>query len=211
MRSRRATKFEKKFWRLLNLTQWVIFQIFVTFSENLKSSAVVHCPGSRLKLIFFWTLRVFPFFMDKINIHSVNCSDKIEKKYYQGGFESSYFLFIQFSAPYPKPVKMNGKWIFTKYLSVATETRIASSPTRTFSPSDLCFEEGWIVHQHASPSDCSCKPTSKASLSLLVLVDKQAKYWNQIQFSLISKYVISYPSLNYISLKEKNLQAHIES
>ena len=48
----------------------------------------------------------------------------------------------------------------------------------------------------------TCKPTSKASLSLLVLVDKQAKYWNQIQFSLssISRYVICYPSLNYISL-----------
>ena len=39
----------------------------------------------------------------------------------------------------------------TKYLSVATDTRMASSPVRTFSPSDLCLEDGWIVHQQASP------------------------------------------------------------
>lgn len=40
---------------------------------------------------------------------------------------------------------------FTKYRSVATDTRIRSSPTRTFSPSDLCLEAGCTVHQHASP------------------------------------------------------------
>jgi len=40
----------------------------------------------------------------------------------------------------------------TKYRSVATDTRIRSSPTRTFSPSDLCLEAGCTVHQHASPS-----------------------------------------------------------
>jgi len=39
----------------------------------------------------------------------------------------------------------------TKYRSVATDTRIRSSPTRTFSPSDLCLEAGCTVHQHASP------------------------------------------------------------
>lgn len=42
-------------------------------------------------------------------------------------------------------------YLFTKYLSVATDTRIRSSPTRTFSPSDLCFEAGCTVHQQASP------------------------------------------------------------
>ena len=40
---------------------------------------------------------------------------------------------------------------FTRYLSVATDTKITSSPTRTFSPSDLCFDAGCTVHQHASP------------------------------------------------------------
>lgn len=40
----------------------------------------------------------------------------------------------------------------TKYRSVATDTRIRSSPTRTFSPSDLCLEAGCTVHQHASPA-----------------------------------------------------------
>jgi len=29
-----------------------------------------------------------------------------------------------------------------KYLSVATDTKMASSPNLTFSPSDLCFEDG---------------------------------------------------------------------
>lgn len=32
-----------------------------------------------------------------------------------------------------------------------------SSPTRTFSPSDLCFDAGWIVHQHASPNEKELK------------------------------------------------------
>lgn len=40
----------------------------------------------------------------------------------------------------------------TKYRSVATDTKIRSSPTRTFSPSDLCLEAGCTVHQHASPA-----------------------------------------------------------
>lgn len=39
----------------------------------------------------------------------------------------------------------------TRYLSVDTLTRIRSSPMRTFSPSDLCFEAGWMVHQQDSP------------------------------------------------------------
>ena len=29
--------------------------------------------------------------------------------------------------------------------------RITSSPTRTFSPSDRCFDFGWTVHQESSP------------------------------------------------------------
>lgn len=41
----------------------------------------------------------------------------------------------------------------TRYLSVDTLTRIRSSPMRTFSPSDLCLEAGWMVHQQASPVD----------------------------------------------------------
>ena len=44
---------------------------------------------------------------------------------------------------------------FTKYLSVATETKMASSPNRTFSPSDLCFEDGCTVHQQDSPNSQS--------------------------------------------------------
>lgn len=39
----------------------------------------------------------------------------------------------------------------TKYRSEATDTRMMSSPMRTFSPSDLCLEAGCIVHQHDSP------------------------------------------------------------
>lgn len=39
----------------------------------------------------------------------------------------------------------------TKYRSEETLTRMRSSPTLTFSPSDLCFEAGWMVHQQASP------------------------------------------------------------
>lgn len=75
---------------------------------------------------------------------------------------------------------------FTKYLSVATDTRIKSSPTRTFSPSDLCLLAGWTVHQQASPWLCSCRPTSKASLSLLELVERQAKYWKCEEVSAVS-------------------------
>ncbi len=41
----------------------------------------------------------------------------------------------------------------TRYLSVDTLTRIRSSPMRTFSPSDLCLDAGWMVHQQASPID----------------------------------------------------------
>lgn len=41
----------------------------------------------------------------------------------------------------------------TKYRSEETLTRIRSSPTRTFSPSDRCLEAGWMVHQQASPGD----------------------------------------------------------
>ncbi len=40
----------------------------------------------------------------------------------------------------------------TRYLSEDTLTRMRSSPTLTFSPSDLCLEAGWMVHQHASPA-----------------------------------------------------------
>lgn len=39
----------------------------------------------------------------------------------------------------------------TRYRSEETLTRMRSSPTRTFSPSDRCLEAGWMVHQHASP------------------------------------------------------------
>jgi hypothetical protein len=39
----------------------------------------------------------------------------------------------------------------TRYRSVATDTKMTSSPTLTFSPSDLCLEAGWTVHQQASP------------------------------------------------------------
>lgn len=44
-----------------------------------------------------------------------------------------------------------GAGLLTRYRSEETLTRMRSSPTRTFSPSDLCFEAGCIVHQQASP------------------------------------------------------------
>ncbi len=56
---------------------------------------------------------------------------------------------------------------------------MASSPTLTFSPSDLCLEDGCTVHQQASPSDSSWRPTSKASLSQLELLDRQARYYTK--------------------------------
>ena len=56
---------------------------------------------------------------------------------------------------------------------------MASSPTRTFSPSERCLEEGCTVHQHASPSDCSCSPTSNASLSQLELLERHARYCDE--------------------------------
>lgn len=68
-------------------------------------------------------------------------------------------------------------YVLTKYRSVATDTKIKSSPTRTFSPSDRCLLAGWTVHQQASPWLCSCKPTSKDSLSLDDDVERHAKYW----------------------------------
>lgn len=43
--------------------------------------------------------------------------------------------------------------VLTRYLSEATLTKIRSSPMRTFSPSDLCLDAGWIVHQQASPAE----------------------------------------------------------
>lgn len=43
------------------------------------------------------------------------------------------------------------KIIVTRYRSEETLTRMRSSPTLTFSPSDLCLEAGWMVHQQASP------------------------------------------------------------
>lgn len=45
----------------------------------------------------------------------------------------------------------------TRYRSVDTLTRIRSSPMRTFSPSDLCLDAGWMVHQQASPVDTTPK------------------------------------------------------
>lgn len=45
----------------------------------------------------------------------------------------------------------SGAELLTRYRSEETLTRMRSSPTRTFSPSDLCFEAGCIVHQQASP------------------------------------------------------------
>jgi len=92
--------------------------------------------------------------------------------------------------------KINRSQIRTRYRSEKTETSIISSLKRTFSPSLRCFDAGCIVHQQDSPeeltrqnSSCdktiqtmqlpcvsSFKPTSKASLSFDVLVDKQLKY-----------------------------------
>jgi hypothetical protein len=95
-------------------------------------------------------------------------------------------------------------YFLTRYLSVATDTKIRSSPTLTFSPSDRCLEAGWSVHQHDSPViirfnrkvgivlfykqvfkialcvylpwECSCKPTSNANLSFPDVVERHARY-----------------------------------
>lgn len=40
----------------------------------------------------------------------------------------------------------------TRYRSEDRLTRMRSSPIRTFSPSDLCLDAGWMVHQQASPT-----------------------------------------------------------
>lgn len=62
----------------------------------------------------------------------------------------------------------------------------------------LCLLAGCTVHQHASPWLCSCKPTSKASLSLLELVDKQAKYCKTslIRYNEINK--INYHTISLL-------------
>lgn len=49
----------------------------------------------------------------------------------------------------------------TRYLSEEMLTRMRSSPTLTFSPSERCFEAGWIVHQHASPTHTHTQETNQ--------------------------------------------------
>lgn len=65
----------------------------------------------------------------------------------------------------------------TRYLSEDTLTSMKSSPTLTFSPSDLCLLAGCIVHQQVSPCACAVRPTSNANLSLDEDVVRHDKYW----------------------------------
>lgn len=60
----------------------------------------------------------------------------------------------------------------TRYLSVDTLTRIRSSPMRTFSPSDLCLDAGWIVHQQASPAQA--EPRSRLNWYQLFMKRQRA-------------------------------------
>lgn len=63
-----------------------------------------------------------------------------------------------------------------------------SSPIRTFSPSDLCFDAGWIVHQQYSACSFSWRPTSNASLSEEEQVERQERYcrrwWSDVTTEL---------------------------
>lgn len=82
----------------------------------------------------------------------------------------------------------------TKYLSVATDTRIRSSPTRTFSPSDLCFDAGWTVHQQASP---------KSIVSDVCVLWKHDRNW--YRFILLNSIAFHRLTLRML------LEAHVES
>lgn len=53
--------------------------------------------------------------------------------------------------------------LLTRYLSEETLTRMRSSPTLTFSPSERCFDAGWMVHQHASPTHTYTNAETKNS------------------------------------------------
>ena len=58
-----------------------------------------------------------------------------------------------------------------------------SSPIRTFSPSDLCLEAGWMVHQQASPAQrlLELVTASQKSVSLtlpLILLPPVQNPWN---------------------------------
>ena len=69
--------------------------------------------------------------------------------------------------------------LLTKYLSVATDTKMTSSPTLTFSPSDLCLEAGWTVHQQASPEDKQHREGHQTESLMFALVF--GKYCGQTQ------------------------------
>lgn len=73
----------------------------------------------------------------------VRARDPLEKPMLRGGAHPTH--------PYRSRRTIREMGLLTKYRSEETLTRMRSSPTRTFSPSDLCLEAGCIVHQQASP------------------------------------------------------------
>lgn len=73
---------------------------------------------------------------------------------------NSKFLQVIISLVWKRRLKRH----LTKYRSVATLTKMRSSPTLTFSPSDLCFDAGWMVHQHASPAQQTTLDTRNSNL-----------------------------------------------
>lgn len=74
-------------------------------------------------------------------------------------------------------------FIHTRYLSDDTLTRMRSSPTLTFSPSDLCLDAGWIVHQHASPATHTPAHLSPSHFILLSIVNFTALFWLPVESS----------------------------
>lgn len=73
----------------------------------------------------------------------VGARDPLGKPMLRGGTHPTH--------PYRSRRTIREMGLLTKYRSEETLTRMRSSPTRTFSPSDLCLEAGCIVHQQASP------------------------------------------------------------
>src|SRR6218665_2139153 len=74
----------------------------------------------------------------------------------------------------------------TRYLSDATLTNMRSSPTRTFSPSDLCLEAGCIVHQQDSPE------TAKI-MQLFIFIDTVHRQNGRKMYFYAARYSIQNP------------------
>lgn len=84
----------------------------------------------------------------KKNTNSISLNCLIISLLLQAGV--FYFFILKRNSLLCKIQNLDFYWL-TRYLSEDTLTSMRSSPTRTFSPSDLCLDAGWMVHQHASP------------------------------------------------------------